>query len=319
MSAMQIRTFAELIKQYRLAAGFTQEELAERAHVSVRAVSDLERGVKSRPYPATIRLLADALQLAEAERTVLEVAAGRRSGAAPAVASDAHEVADALWPFWRVHSYLSEGRRWLAEMLAIGPAAPSSLRAGVLHGAGTLAYHQGDNEQAAALHQEALTLYRALGNSRGIARTLNELGSVAQAQGDLVRASTQFAESLLLFRELDDAQGIADVLNNLGSVAESQRQYEQARSLYEQSLVTTREIGDTRGTGVALHNLGSVADRQGYHQEALALYLDSLVICRRVGDRTTMASSLERLVEVASALQHPERAAQLGGAAAALR
>jgi transcriptional regulator with XRE-family HTH domain len=37
-------TFGDLLRRYRLAAGLTQEELAEQAHLSPRAISDLERG-----------------------------------------------------------------------------------------------------------------------------------------------------------------------------------------------------------------------------------------------------------------------------------
>jgi transcriptional regulator with XRE-family HTH domain len=50
------------------AAGLTQEELAERARLSVRTVSDLERGMASRPYRATVYLLAEALGLSASER-----------------------------------------------------------------------------------------------------------------------------------------------------------------------------------------------------------------------------------------------------------
>ena len=45
----------------RTAAALSQEELAERAGLSVRAVSDLERGVHQAPRLETVRLLADAL------------------------------------------------------------------------------------------------------------------------------------------------------------------------------------------------------------------------------------------------------------------
>ena len=38
-------SFAELLKRLRTDAGLTQEELAERAHVSPRSISDLERGI----------------------------------------------------------------------------------------------------------------------------------------------------------------------------------------------------------------------------------------------------------------------------------
>ncbi len=61
--ALQPPAFADLLKRFRVAAGMTQEELAERASLSARAISDLERGVKKRPQRETVRLLADALEL----------------------------------------------------------------------------------------------------------------------------------------------------------------------------------------------------------------------------------------------------------------
>ncbi len=67
--------FGALLRRHRRAAGLTQEALAERAGLSARAVSDLERGVHRRPYPVTVRLLADALALPEAERAALLAAA----------------------------------------------------------------------------------------------------------------------------------------------------------------------------------------------------------------------------------------------------
>src|SRR5713226_2812901 len=68
-------TFGDLLRRYRLAAGLTQEELAEKAQVSPRAISDLERGARSRPWRDTIHLLATALRLEPAQRGELEAAA----------------------------------------------------------------------------------------------------------------------------------------------------------------------------------------------------------------------------------------------------
>jgi predicted ATPase/DNA-binding XRE family transcriptional regulator len=58
-----------------MAAGLTQEELAERARLSLAAIGKLERGARQRPYRATVALLADALSLAPNDCLKLECAA----------------------------------------------------------------------------------------------------------------------------------------------------------------------------------------------------------------------------------------------------
>ena len=85
MTDVEARTFGEVLKHERLAAGLTQEELAERASLSARAISDLERGVKHTPRRQTIELLADALRLSDGRRTALAAAARphRESATAP--------------------------------------------------------------------------------------------------------------------------------------------------------------------------------------------------------------------------------------------
>jgi transcriptional regulator with XRE-family HTH domain/DNA-binding beta-propeller fold protein YncE len=72
-----------LLHQYRLAGGLTQEELAERAGVSARSVSDLERGLNRTPHPSTIRRLADALDLTPAQRTLFLASGSQERGGDP--------------------------------------------------------------------------------------------------------------------------------------------------------------------------------------------------------------------------------------------
>ncbi len=64
-----------LIRRLRLASGLSQEQLAERSGLSARAVSDLERGQRTRTRPETLRMLAEALGLTDAEREALLQAA----------------------------------------------------------------------------------------------------------------------------------------------------------------------------------------------------------------------------------------------------
>ena len=86
-------TFAGLLRELRERSGLSQQELAERADLTPHAISALERGTRTRPYPHTVRSIADALELSEHDRGRLIAAVPRRRGATsgeatPAVPSD---------------------------------------------------------------------------------------------------------------------------------------------------------------------------------------------------------------------------------------
>lgn len=72
---LSLSRFGALLKRYRVAEGLTQEDLAERAGLSVRGISDLERGKALRPQRETLRALVKALHLSSRDRAQLEAAA----------------------------------------------------------------------------------------------------------------------------------------------------------------------------------------------------------------------------------------------------
>ena len=72
---MCLPAFAMLLKRYRGRARLTQERLAERASLSIQAISALERGVHARPRVETVYALAGALHLAPQEALLFERAA----------------------------------------------------------------------------------------------------------------------------------------------------------------------------------------------------------------------------------------------------
>src|SRR5207244_37711 len=85
------QSFGALLRRYRTTAGLTQEELAAKAGLSARAITDLERAVRRFPYPDTVERLGQALHLDEAQRAELR-AASRRFRDAAATDKD-HDVA----------------------------------------------------------------------------------------------------------------------------------------------------------------------------------------------------------------------------------
>ncbi|MFY9666149.1 MAG: helix-turn-helix domain-containing protein [Candidatus Cybelea sp.] len=68
---------SSLLRRFRTEAGLSQQMLADRALVSVQAVSALERGSRKVPYRYTLERIADALALTEEARAELELAAKR--------------------------------------------------------------------------------------------------------------------------------------------------------------------------------------------------------------------------------------------------
>ncbi len=70
-------SFGCLLRVARIEAGMTQEDLAARSGLSVRAISDLEREHTRRPYFRSVRLLADGLGATASVRAELLQAAGR--------------------------------------------------------------------------------------------------------------------------------------------------------------------------------------------------------------------------------------------------
>src|SRR5262249_26484992 len=92
--------FGEVLQRHRHTQRLTQADLAEKAGLSERAISDLERGLK-RPQRATVRLLIHALGLPSDQAHVLEhVARPRGSAVEPSVNGSArHNLPASLTSF----------------------------------------------------------------------------------------------------------------------------------------------------------------------------------------------------------------------------
>ncbi len=264
-------------------------------------------------------------------------------------------LAGALWRFCYLRGFYEEGYRWLEGALSDGAAAPPASRAKALLGAGVLALLRCEYDRAEGRLEEALVLYRGLGDGEGVASALQVLGSVAREQADYARAEELHGESLALWRGLGDRAGEARSLNYLGFVAWLQEKHQRAREICEETLITFRDLGDSEGVVWALINLGASAQYSGslgparmFLDESLALSnevgyregeawsLDqlgvlalhegdagrarqllrsSLGVHRDLGDRWRAASVLERLAEAYAAEGHLERAALLLGTA----
>jgi predicted ATPase/transcriptional regulator with XRE-family HTH domain len=94
-------SFGEVLRHLRSQATLSQEELAERTGLSVRGISDLERGARRAPHLNTVRLLADALAASEIERALL-LSSARPPPCAPTALGESHHWMRAPHPLTRL-------------------------------------------------------------------------------------------------------------------------------------------------------------------------------------------------------------------------
>ncbi len=133
MKAGGAGAFGSQLKALRESAGFTQEELATIAGLSVHAVSALERGERRRPHAETVRALSAALDLPDAARDAL-LAHAR----APADTNAVEELSTVALPLALTgllgrEADLQELRQWLADPAArlvtlLGPGGVGKTR-----------------------------------------------------------------------------------------------------------------------------------------------------------------------------------------------
>jgi tetratricopeptide (TPR) repeat protein len=206
-------------------------------------------------------------------------------------------IVAALWRFWWMRGHLAEGRSWLERALSEADGLPPAVHAQALSGAGILAESQGDYELATAFHEQALRLWRELGDQFGIASSLTNLGIIADALGDNDRATDLHTQALMLWRALDDALGTAGSLNELGSMAINRGDYKAAEDLLTQSLHLTRGSGEVYALGTVLETLGVLAFHMEDYDRADSLYQESMDLWRELDDSRMIAHSLANLGE----------------------
>lgn len=226
------------------------------------------------------------------------------------------QLADSLHRFWYTRGRLSEGYRWLRDLLVSMNApedaqAGEDLRARALALVAELATDQGEYEQAAQLGEESLTLYQSLGDPRGEGFVLNVLGTAAAYQGYYQRAETLCTQALDLCRRVGDQWGEGASLNNLGMIAREQGKSERAVALYTESLAIQRDLRDVWGVAFLLNNLAEALCDHGELAEAPWWYEESLALRRRLGDVRGIADTLSALAHLAHRQAAHGRAAGL--------
>jgi CHAT domain-containing protein/Tfp pilus assembly protein PilF len=166
----------------------------------------------------------------------------------------------------------------------------------------------GEKQKALEYFNQALPLYRAVGDRGGEATTLNNIGHVYDDLGEKQKALEFYNQALPLWRAVGDHRREADILSNIGLVYSNLGEKQKALSFYNQALPLYRAVGDRRGEARTLTNIGAVYSDLGEKQKALEYFNQALPLVRAVGDRRGEATTLNNIGRVYSDLGEKQKA-----------
>jgi class 3 adenylate cyclase/tetratricopeptide (TPR) repeat protein len=212
---------------------------------------------------------------------------------------------------WHMADYRG-ARPKFARALAIARRAHARrLEGDCLLNLGNLA---SDRVRTAAAHrhyEQALAVYRSIGDRRGEALALGNLGVLAVDQSE---ARDYYEQNLRICREIGDRRNEATSLSNLGVVAYVLGDYPRAEDYDLRALQLKREVGDRRGASLVLGNLSLLHSRQGRYAAALEESRASRRMAEELGARNELGYAwtyeghallgLERYAEALEAYEH---------------
>ncbi len=242
------------------------------------------------------------------------------TGPPPTAADDILRLTSSLSRFWYIRGHWSEGRAWLGRALAAGDAGDLAARASALDSAGWIAALQGDHDAAIGLCEEAVSLYRQLGDTEGMASALTNLSFGAALGRRSAESMASVVEELAALRpQVTDRRVLATMLVSFALVSIVEKNWEKAISLHQEALALFRRIGDAYGMRGCLLNLGLLELGHGDPERAARLMRETLGLGLQADDKFSIHYGLLGLGGVAARRGCPISAALLWGASETLR
>jgi predicted ATPase/class 3 adenylate cyclase len=227
------------------------------------------------------------------------------------------QLAGALYYFWVLRGYFSEGHKWVndaltfaereqREKVAAGKYTPTraetARRAKALYGAAYFQLGAMNLKSARETVEESLRLWRELGDKWWMAVALELAGLIMAMDGDTQTALDGLEEGAALAREMQDPWLLAACLIRFGD--ELQRtDVTAARRFLEEGVAVARNAGDKAVLSEGLRELGSVYYLQGNLTAAASLTEEALAEARAIGSIGQVVLALLQLV-VFSCLQN---------------
>lgn len=220
-----------------------------------------------------------------------------------------------------MRGYLQEGRRRVEESLALpGADQQTPLRARALQAAGGVSHWQAEVESQAVFYDEALALWRQLGDERGVADALYDRFFPEYMNGEMEKGRPFAEKSLALAEKIGDRMAAANAKWALAIEAGFGRgEAIQAETLLKEAMQTFSEEGNAFMRTWGLHVLGNLALTQGKKEEAEAHFRTAMQLAAEAMDVSGILFQLDNLASAAKARGNLERAIRLAAVASVLK
>ena len=220
--------------------------------------------------------------------------------------ADALQAVSSLGRFWRAHGHASEARRLLARGLDHADDLPPDVRALALWTSAHEAMAQSDYQAAIPALEEALTLFRELGDGRHAVFALCEIARALSSRDELDQAERAGQNALELAVSIGDNRACSAALDTLAMVAGYSERHQLAQEYSERSLALRRSLGDAILITSSTNTLGMAAMRAGDLDTAERAFGECLELARGVGEQLYVAAALCGLGEIALSRDRPE-------------
>jgi tetratricopeptide (TPR) repeat protein len=198
-----------------------------------------------------------------------------------------------LFDLWMIHGHFVEARI-KAEQAVAADARPTRARAAALVTASVFADTSGDVERARTHAEEALALYTAFGDRRGVARARHQLGGVAAEARDWATARDLWQECVTDFSALGDDHWTLVARRGVAWASEEMGDLARYRELTLENLEHARRVGDRRIEARSVGSLGMWELEDGHVDRAFEHLTESTLIDRELANPMFLSVDLVR-------------------------
>jgi tetratricopeptide (TPR) repeat protein/predicted Ser/Thr protein kinase len=127
-------------------------------------------------------------------------------------------------------------------------------------------------EEVLRNEQQAITIWKSIGQKSGMASSLNEMARAQSALGKIKDADADFQQALQIRRDIGDKRGLGDTLIDLGNFNFGRGENDEALKMYKEALELEREIGNESLQATCLNNIGAVYSEKNQYEDALTYF-----------------------------------------------